>query len=66
MPNFLFVPCFLVQILTWGQYAEAATSLLANKVGLSQESYVPNYTKSMIDHFAIHAGEQGLNRPPGA
>jgi hypothetical protein len=43
--------------MTWSQYAEAATSLLANKVGLSQESYVPNYTKSMIDHFAIHAGE---------
>jgi hypothetical protein len=56
------IPC--AQILTWGQYAEAAACLLANKVGLSQESYVPNYTKSMIDHFAIHAGEQN-STPPG-
>lgn len=45
--------------MSWSQYAEAATSVLATKLGLAQEPYTPDYTKSLVDHFAIHAGEPG-------
>ena len=42
--------------MSWSQYAEAAGSLLATKLGLSDQSYRPDYTKSTVSHFAIHAG----------
>jgi len=42
--------------MSWSQYAEAATSVLATKLGLAQDPYTPDYTKSLVDHFAIHAG----------
>ena len=44
------------QVLTWGQYAEAAYFMFGKKVlGYDWGRYVPDYTKCM-EHFALHAG----------
>jgi hypothetical protein len=46
------------RIMTWGQYAEAATNLFAKAVlGQDMPEFVPDWTRC-ADHFALHAGEQ--------
>ena len=59
------------RIMTWAQYAEAATYVIGNKyLGRKWGRYVPDYTKCM-DHFALHAGgyavlkgiQKGMNLP---
>jgi hypothetical protein len=43
------------QIMTWGQYAEAAVNIVGKRFGAEWPEYIPDYTKC-ADHFAIHAG----------
>lgn len=43
------------QIMTWGQYAEAAVNVVGKHFGKEWPEYMPDYTKC-ADHFAIHAG----------
>lgn len=46
------------QIMTWGQYAEAAVAISKRKwYGKDQVPlYVPDYTRC-VDHFCLHAGK---------
>ncbi|KAF6265202.1 FAE1/Type III polyketide synthase-like protein-domain-containing protein [Scenedesmus sp. NREL 46B-D3] len=61
-----------LQIMTWGQYAEATVSIVAKHLGAEWPEYVPEYTKC-ADHFAIHAGgyavlkgiQEGMALPAG-
>lgn len=46
-----------MQIMTWGQYAEATINIVGKKLlAADWPAYVPDYTKT-ADHFAIHAGD---------
>lgn len=43
------------KILTWGQYAEAASHYTKQYLGYDMPKYLPDFTRC-VDHFAIHAG----------
>jgi hypothetical protein len=44
--------------MSWTQYAEAASHLVSQKLGMTTDDYKPDYTRSTVDHFAIHAGQE--------
>ena len=44
--------------MSWTQYAEAASHLVSQKLGMTSDDYKPDYTRSTVDHFAIHAGQE--------
>ncbi|KAI8472024.1 MAG: FAE1/Type III polyketide synthase-like protein-domain-containing protein [Monoraphidium minutum] len=47
----------LTVIMTWTQYGEAALNAAARAVyGPTTPAYAPDFTRSIVKHFAIHAG----------
>jgi hypothetical protein len=54
------------QILTWTQYSQAALNALQRSwLGPSTPKYTPDFTKTIVSHFAIHAGALACCHSPG-